>query len=87
MEDAGQGAFMSYVLEEFVARIESPVICRVEGRESKYRNGEDLARTRFDRPYFVSAITAGTDAVILELMENTRVNETAWAGEKRMTFF
>lgn len=78
---------MSYLLEDFVTRIESPVVCRFDGQKIRCGNGEELARFKFEKPYLLVSINVGRDAVILELMENTRMNETAWAGDEQVGFF
>ena len=78
---------MSYLLEEFVERIEGPVICVIDGVEYGYASGKELAQVSFEKRYVVSSISTSDKGIVLVLVENTRVNETTWAGDERWVSF
>jgi len=35
---------MTYALESFLEKIESPIICVMDGKETRYENGKELRK-------------------------------------------
>ena len=78
---------MTYRIEQFVAKIESPVIAVLQGEQREFPNGRALAETAFSRLFRIESLTAQGDRIIIKLVENDRLNDTNWTGEEQAGFF
>jgi len=77
---------MTYKLNAEVSKIKSPVILRIEGRESStdkiYGDGAELANATFEENYVMRSLTAKGDVIVLTVSENPLTNNTNWIGEE-----
>ena len=78
---------MTYKIEQYVAKITSPIIVRIGAEEMAFTNGTDLAEHSFDRCLVIDSIRGEESKIIITLVENTRVNDTNWVGEEQAGFF
>ena len=78
---------MTYRVEQFVAKIESPVVAVIEDKQIQYADGKALAETTFTRLFRIDSITARGSKVFVKLVENDRLNDTNWTGEEQAEFF
>ena len=78
---------MTYRVEQFVARITSPVVVYFGDEILELKNGQELAERSFDRSVAISEIRASDSAVVITLVENDRVNDINWCGEEPVGFF
>lgn len=62
---------MEYQLEQFVRKIESPVVCRIDDKELYFKSGEELAHHKFDRKYDIYTIQIHDNKVLLLLREQS----------------
>lgn len=77
---------MTYRVEQFVAKIESPVVTKIGDHSIIFQNGEAFANASFCEPVVIDSIYAEDNRVVIELVKNDRVNDTNWLG-KEQTFF
>ncbi|MBR6984315.1 MAG: hypothetical protein IKH75_12480 [Ruminococcus sp.] len=79
---------MTYRLQEFVSKISSPTVLLIDGKEQFYfENGDKAYQAEYEKYYLVSEIRAHADKVYITLVENKRINDTNWCGEKEVSFF
>lgn len=78
---------MTYRVEQFVAKIESPVVAVIEDKQMEFADGKALADTSFSKLFRIDSLTARGDTVFVKLVENDRLNDTNWTGEEQQTFF
>ena len=78
---------MTYKIEQYVAKITSPIIVRIGAEEMAFTNGTDLAGYSFDRCLVIDNIKAEGSIVIITLADNARINDTNWVGEEQAGFF
>lgn len=78
---------MTYRVEQFVAKIESPIVAVIEDKQMEYADGKALADTSFSKLFRVESMTARGDKVFVKLVENDRLNDTNWTGEEQADFF
>ena len=77
---------MTYKIEQFVAKIESPVVAVIEDKQMEFADGRALANTTFSKLFRVESLTARGDKVFVKLVENDRLNDTNWLGEEQSFF-
>ena len=78
---------MTYRVEQFVAKIKSPVVAVIEDRQIEYADGKVLSETSFSKLFRIESLTAKGDRIIIKLVENDRLNDTNWTGEEQAGFF
>lgn len=78
---------MTYRVEQFVAKIESPVVAVIEDKQVEYPDGKALAGTAFSKLFRVEALTARGGKIIVRLVENDQINDINWVGEEQADFF
>ena len=78
---------MTYRVEQFVAKIESPIVAVIEDKQMEFADGRALADTSFSKLFRVESMTARGDKVFVKLVENDRLNDTNWTGEEQADFF
>ena len=78
---------MTYKIEQFVAKIESPVVAVIEDKQMEFADGKALAETTFSKLFRIESLTARGDKVVVKLVENDRLNDTNWTGEEQADFF
>ena len=78
---------MTYRVEQFVAKIESPVIAVIEDKQMEFADGKALADTSFSKLFRIESLTARGNKVFVKLVENNRLNDTNWTGEEQAEFF
>lgn len=74
------------IADAFVRKINSPVVCDIEGVKKEYASGALLAETAFDKAYEVKEISCEENKIVLSLSEVaapvTATNEPMnWIGE------
>lgn len=81
----GEELHYIYVTEQFVSRINAPVICRGAGEELSFESGEALAAYQFEKHYRVEYIDIEDGKVVVNLKEipNANVN---WVGSEEVFF-
>ncbi len=47
---------MKYAIEQFVKKINAPLVCRFDDQELSFDDGKDLAKHWFDKKYEVDSI-------------------------------
>ena len=77
---------MKYKIEQFVAKINAPIVCRFDGEELSFENGKDLAEYQFDKRYEITELTIEDGKVIACLSEQPVPNMN-WVGEEAVSFF
>ena len=78
---------MTYRVEQFVAKIKSPVVAVIEDKQIEYSDGKALAETSFSKLFCIESLTARGSKVFVKLVENNRLNDTNWTGEEQAEFF
>jgi len=78
---------MKYKLSYEVKKIKSRVLVKFEDNEVEYESGTELADVEFDKYYLIDSIIAENDTIILNLVENTKINDISWCGEEQNSFF
>lgn len=78
---------MTFRLEGFVKKLNSPVIISIDGIEHEYENGLAAYEQSFDKYYVVGNVFARNDKIYVELTENNEVNKINCCGEEQQTFF
>ena len=78
---------MTYYLDQFIQKINAPVICIIDGIKTYYPSGKDLATHKFEKPYIISSITVDEKCAVIWLKENTSINNNNWIGEECVSFF
>ena len=76
------GNSMTYKLESYIEKIESPVVCDFDGTVVEYADGRDLANHVFDRYWLVDSINVIDGKVLLRMKENKNTNSVDWIGEE-----
>lgn len=65
---------MTYKLESFIEKIESPIVCVFGNNEVEYDDGSVLSAQTFDRFYLVDSIFFRDDKIVLVMKENDKIN-------------
>ena len=78
---------MTYRIEQFVRKIESPVTVKIGENCSQYVDGKSLAEAEFSEQMSIIKISAKDNKVIIELVKNDKVNDVNWIGEEQADFF
>lgn len=78
---------MTYRVEQFVAKIKSPVVAVIEDKQMEFADGKALAETAFSTLFRIESLTARGDKIIVRLVENDRINDINWVGEEQVDFF
>ena len=60
---------MTYVTEQFVKKIDAPIVCKFDGEELYFENGEELAAHQFEKRYVVDAIKIQDGKAVIALAE------------------
>lgn len=60
---------MKYVTEQFVKKINAPIVCRFDDHELSFDKGEDLAGHQFDKRYAVDHISIESGHIVVNLKE------------------
>ncbi|ADU24291.1 hypothetical protein Rumal_3867 (plasmid) [Ruminococcus albus 7 = DSM 20455] len=78
---------MTYRVERFVAKIESPVVAVIEDKQMEFADGKALAETTFSKLFCIESLAARGSKVFVKLVENDRLNDMNWTGEEQADFF
>lgn len=76
---------MTYKIEQFVSKINAPIICRFEDQEWSFKDGKELAGHVFDKRYLIDSLTIEGEKVVLALSELTQ-QPMNWTGEEPNLF-
>ncbi len=76
---------MKYVTEQFVRKINAPIICMFDGEELTFENGEALASYEFDKRYIVDSVSIDNGKAVVKLSE-LPVPNINWVGEEAVSF-
>ena len=76
---------MGYNTEQFVGKINAPIICRGAEKDMSFENGEALAAYPFEKRYRVECIDIEDSKAVVTLKEipNANVN---WVGSEEVPF-
>ena len=77
---------MTYRVEQFVAKIESPVVAVMEDKQMEFADGKVLAEMAFSKLFRIESLTARGGKVIIKFVENDSINDTRWSGEEQTYF-
>lgn len=47
---------MTFRIDQFVSKIKVPIICKIDGEELSFANGEGLATHVFDKYYLIDSV-------------------------------
>ncbi len=72
-------------IDQFVSRINAPIICRFEDQEWNFNDGKELAEYSFDKCLLIDSLTIEGGKVVLTLSELTQ-QSTNWTGEEPNLF-
>lgn len=76
---------MTFRLDAFVAKIQSPIIFVADGAESFFESGKDLALYDFTKRYTVKSLYSKDSKIVIEA-EEMKVNEPFnYAGEAALS--
>ena len=78
---------MTYRVDQFVAKIESPVVAVIDDKQMEFADGKALAETSFSKLFRIESLTAKGNKVYAKLVENDRLNDMNWTGEEQADFF
>lgn len=73
---------MTYKLEGFIKKIESPIICVFDNREVEFADGVALSEQSFDKYWLVDSISVKDRNIVLIMKENQNINDVEWIGEE-----
>ena len=71
---------MTYKLEYFIEKIESPVIAAFPDGEKEFSSGKELADSAFEKYYLVDTISVKDNKICINFYENKKVNIINWIG-------
>ena len=77
---------MTYRVEQWVRKIESPVTVRIGENFISFPNGEVLADAAFCEPLVIESVSAEDSKIIIKLMKNSKTNDVNWVGEEQSFF-
>lgn len=60
---------MIYRIDQFVTKIKAPIVCKVDGEELLFENGEKLATHVFEKYYLIDSVEIKDGKAILTLSE------------------
>lgn len=78
---------MTYLLEAFVEKIETPVICIIDEIESRYENGKEAMAAKWKERLKVVSISAKDGQIILKMEHADLMPKINWNGEESVDFF
>ncbi len=77
---------LKYNTDQFVKKINAPIVCKVDGKKLAFKNGETLTSYEFDKKYGVDCITIEDGKTVITLQEQG-VPKVNWIGEEAVCFF
>ena len=75
-----------YHLDNFVEKIESPIVCAIEDAEYPFVNGKELSQHYFAKNYYVQSLKSQEGYVILKLAESS-ANDINFHDPEQASFF
>ena len=60
---------MTYGVEQFVAKITSPVVAVIEDKQMEFADGKALAETAFSKLFRIESLTARGNKVYVNLLK------------------
>ena len=78
---------MTYRVERWVSKIESPVSVRIGEKTIEFLDGERLAEASFNEPMMIESVFIEDNKIIIQLVKNDKVNDVNWIGEEQIGFF
>ena len=60
---------MTYIIDQFVKKIKAPIICKFDGQEVSFENGEKLAEQVFDKYYLIESVEIEDGKAVLIMTE------------------
>lgn len=76
---------MTFRLEGFVKKLNSPVIVSIDGIEQEYESGAVLAIEEFTKRYEIRSLSARSDKFVLELAEEIHNAPFNYIGEEALS--
>ena len=78
---------MTYRVEQWVRKITSPIIARINDKELSFDNGDLFANSfTADKPVVIHSISASDGKITVELIENKIINDTSWSDKENSYF-
>ena len=78
---------MTYRVDQWVRKITSPLIARINDKELSFDNGDSFANSfTADKPVIIHSISASDGKIIVELIDNKIVNDTSWSDKENSYF-
>lgn len=59
----------TFKIEQFVAKIKAPVVCKIDDGELAFESGSELAEHTFEKYYLIESIEIDGGKVVLKLRE------------------
>ena len=72
---------MTYIVEQFVRKIKSPVTVRIGDKELHFASGNELAVYEFENNYEIIKLEAADSAIVVKLAEKNTNVPFNYAGE------
>ena len=78
---------MTYRVEQWVRKIKSPIIAKINDKELPFNNGNSFADLfTAEKPVIIHSISASDGKIIVELIDNKIVNDTSWSDKENSYF-
>ena len=78
---------MTYRVEQWVRKIKSPIIARINDKELSFDNGDSFANSFItDKPVIIYSISVTDGKIVVELIENEIINDTSWSDKENSYF-
>ena len=78
---------MTYKVEQWVRKIKSPIIAKINDKELPFNNGNSFADLfTADKPVIINYISVSDGKIVVELIENKIINDTSWSDKENSYF-
>ena len=78
---------MTYRVEQWVRKIKSPVIAKINDKELPFNNGNSFADLfTADKPVIINSISVSDGRIVFELVDNEILNDTSWSDKENSYF-
>ncbi len=77
---------VTYKTERFIEKIESPVVCVIDGAETEYESGAAMYAHGFDKNYEVKSISVRENKAVVTLAEREQQANLTWFGEEAVPY-
>lgn len=77
---------MTYTLEAFIEKIDSPVIVEYKGNETVFQSGKAAADSNWQEKMRIVSIIPRGNAIVLKMEQVDPMPKITWVGEKAYPF-